>query len=175
MKLKLSQQELISLKKAIDASKNAYKSGNYPVGAVLTVDDKIIGIAGNKIFEKNSFTNHAELSLIIRNGSKLFEAYKENKIIKLFSTLEPCIQCLGASVTNHVNKIVYITKDPNGGACNLKYDNIGDFYKNHWPEIIYAPISDQPLNLMRRYFQKEITKGNTEWPRKMLRLYTLKS
>lgn len=167
----LSQKELDHLHQTIQAATDAFTSGNYPVGACLTIEDTVIAVNSNKIFEKKSFTNHAELQLIIDSGSLLFDAYSTGKKITLYSSLEPCIQCLGAAVTNHIDKIVYITKDPNGGACDLSHSNIGNFYKNHWPEIIYAPISKKPLELMLEYFRNEIKKGNTKWPMKMLRLY----
>ena len=146
------------------------KYDNYPVGAALVIDGEIIGVLGNQIKSQESFVHHAENQLIIDNATKLYEVFEENKPITLYSTLEPCIQCLGASVTNHVGKIVYIQKDPNGGACDLKHDNIGLFYKDKWPEIVYAPVSDRPLELMLEFFLLEVKKGNTKWPSKMLSL-----
>jgi tRNA(adenine34) deaminase len=155
---------------AIKIAKDTFKNGNYPVGAVLTIDQKIIDIAGNEINTKKSYVNHAENSLIIKNGTKIADAYKQDKTISLYSTLEPCIQCLGASVTNHISRILYIQKDPNGGACDLKHDNIGLWYKETWPEILYVPCSEKPKNLMLAFFKKEIKNGNTQWPSKMLEL-----
>ena len=155
----------------IEKAEEAYrKYDNYPVGAALVIGGDLIGVSGNRIKGQKSFVHHAENQLIIENATKLYEAFEENKEIILYSTLEPCIQCLGASVTNHISRIVYIQKDPNGGACDLKHDNIGLFYKNKWPEIMYAPISDKPLLLMLEFFHSEIEKGNTKWPSKMLSL-----
>jgi tRNA(Arg) A34 adenosine deaminase TadA len=146
------------------------KYDNYPVGAVMVIDGKLVGVLGNQIKGQKSFVHHAENQLIIDNAVKLYEAFEENKEIVLYSTLEPCIQCLGASVTNHMSKIIYVQKDPNGGACDLRHDNIGLFYKNKWPEIIHAPISNKPLDLMLEFFHSEIKKGNTKWPLTMLSL-----
>jgi tRNA(Arg) A34 adenosine deaminase TadA len=146
------------------------KFDNYPVGAALVIDGKLIEVCGNRIKGQKSFVHHAENQLIINNATKLYDAFDNDKEIVLYTTLEPCIQCLGASVTNHINKIVYIQKDPNGGACDLKHDNIGLFYKDKWPEIIHAPISNKPLDLMLEFFRSEIKKGNTKWPSKMLSL-----
>jgi tRNA(Arg) A34 adenosine deaminase TadA len=144
---------------------------NYPVGAVLSIDDEIIDVAGNEINRHKSFVKHAENVLIIRNGKKLYKASRAKKKITLFSTLEPCIQCLGSCVTNKVNQIVYIQKDPNGGACDIKYDNIGSRYKEFWPEIIHAPISKKPKMIMVAYFKEELKRGsNVEWATKMLGL-----
>jgi len=167
----LSDTDVKNLNLALDAALKAYDLGNYPVGAVLTIDNVVVGSGENKINEGKSYFNHAEISLIATHSSKLYDAYSSGKQIVLYSTLEPCIQCLGAAVTNHINKIIYITKDPNGGACDIKHDNIGDWYKHTWPEIVYAPISENPLELMVRFFKNEIVKGNTKWPEKMLRLY----
>lgn len=155
---------------AISIARQTADLGNYPVGAVLTIDDTLVDSAGNEINTKQSYVQHAENSLIIRNGQILSEAFQANANIVLYSTLEPCIQCLGAAVTNHVNKIVYIQSDPNGGACNMSHDNIGDWYKHAWPEILHLPISEEPKDMMISFFHREISHGNTKWPTKMLHL-----
>lgn len=163
---------------AVKKARKNLKQGYLPVGAVLVIGKKIIAVGNNKFNlyknEQRSYVNHAENLLIIKNGHLLTDAYKQNKIISLYSTLEPCIQCLGASVTNHVNKIFFIQKDPNGGACNLKHNNIGLWYKEVWPEIIYCPISNEPKNLLIEYYYKEIKKENKKYPERMLRLFKIK-
>lgn len=171
--MKISPHDKKCLEKAIEVANEAYRSGNYPVGAVLAINSKIIDTAGNEITSKKSFVNHAENTLIIRNGSVLYDAYNQGLKIALYSTLEPCIQCLGASVTNHINHIYYIQKDPNGGACALKHDNIGLWYRKAWPEIHHFPFTDQPKQLMLTYFHEEIARGNSSgWPQKMISLLT---
>lgn len=170
---KLNSFDKDCLNKAIETAKHVYSTGGYPIGAVLAIDNKIIAVGGNE-YNKNklekSYVNHAENLLIINNGNLLHDAYKQGKTISLYSTLEPCIQCLGASVTNHVNRILFIEKDPNGGACNLKHDNIGIWYKEVWPEITQCKVPEEPKQLMIKFFHEEIAQGNTEWPKKMLRL-----
>ena len=169
-KLRLSQFDKKCFEAAISIAHETYSAGNYPVGAVLAIDEKIVGTAGNEINKQKSFVNHAENNLIIEHGQLLSEAWKKGEIISLYSTLEPCIQCLGASVTNHINRILFIEYDPNGGACNLTHDNIGVWYKEVWPEIVQFNFSDEPKKLMIRFFHEEIKRGNTKWPKKMLSL-----
>lgn len=152
-------------------ARRTYEAGNYPVGAVLAIDGEIIAIAGNEINRHKSSVCHAENNLIIQNGQILKEAHKQGKIISLYSTLEPCIQCLGASVTNNINRILFIECDPNGGACNLKHDNIGLWYKEVWPEISHSRISDEPREMMIKFFHEEIERGNVKWPQRMLKLF----
>lgn len=155
---------------AISVAKDTSERGNYPVGAVLTIDGQIIDQAGNEIQQLKSSVNHAENMLIIRNGNKLYNAWKNKQSISLYSTLEPCVLCLGAAVITRVDKIFYIQKDPHGGACDMKHDDIGTWYRKKWPEINYVPISQEPLEMMVVYFKSEIAKGNTAWPETMLKL-----
>lgn len=171
MKAKLTKFDQECLRKSIDFATETFKKGvNYPVGAVLSIGDKIFDGTGSNMFKHRSRVMHAENTLIIRNGKKLFKAFESGKKSTLYTTLEPCIQCLGACVTNNVSRIVYIQKDPNGGACDMKHDKIGLHYREVWPEIIHAPISEKPKKLMLAFFRSEIKKGNTEWPSKMLKL-----
>ena len=168
---KINEFDKKCLEMAVLSAEEAFKLGNYPVGAVLAIDNKIIGKAFNEINNRKSFVYHAENSLIIKNGKKLAIARKDkNKIVSLYTTLEPCIQCLGSAVTNHIDRIIYIEKDLNGGACGLKHHNIGIWYKEFWPDIINYRLNNKPSELMIKYFKKEILKGNIEWPKKMLQL-----
>ncbi len=167
----ISQFDKECLKKAINIAKKTFNNGNYPVGAVLSINEEIIDTAGNEVKGQESLVNHAENTLIIRNGKKLREiSDDQDKIITLYTTLEPCLQCLGASVVNCINRILFIEHDPNGGACNLNRDSIGLRYKEFWPKIIHCPISTEPKELMIKFFKEEIIRGNIEWPSKMLKL-----
>jgi tRNA(Arg) A34 adenosine deaminase TadA len=56
------------LQKAINIAKKTFRQGNYPVGAVLAVGDKIIGYVENRINKQKSFVGHAENLLIIKYG-----------------------------------------------------------------------------------------------------------
>lgn len=173
MNKKLSELDKKCLALAIDISRRTYKAGNFPVGAVLVIDDKIIDTAGNERRKQGSRAAHAENSLIIKNGGTILGVHKQNKIIKLYSALEPCIQCLGTSVMNRVSEIFFIQKDPIGGACDLAHNNIGLWYREAWPEIHYCPLSDEPKKLLAEFFREEIKNGNTaKWYKKCYNYYS---
>ncbi|MCA9382254.1 hypothetical protein KC660_02490, partial [Candidatus Dojkabacteria bacterium] len=140
---------------------------------VLTIDNELIGTGQNKINEKESFLNHAEMRIIIDYSSELFKVKKANPsvVIRLYSTWEPCIQCFGASVINQINEIYYILDDPNGGASKVKKEGLGKVYETMWPRIEKIAHSNRPLELLIAYFRAEIKKGNVDKPTKILKLY----
>jgi len=104
---------------AIDEAKKSFDAGNFPVGTVLTFDNEIIAKNGNVGETTQNYINHAEARLLINNGAALLKASKEGKEITLYSTLEPCLMCLGIAVMNKIDRIVFIQKDPHAGACNI--------------------------------------------------------
>jgi len=165
----LSKFDKNCLLKAIDVSKETHKDGNFPIGAVLAFDNEIIDIAGNERNKQKSWVTHAENLLIIKNDKLIVEASKQNKVIKIYSTLEPCIQCLGAAVVNRVDQIFFIEKDPIGGACNLKPNTIGFWYKERWPEINYCPILKSQEGYFIKHLHDEVEKGILKVSPKMMR------
>jgi tRNA(adenine34) deaminase len=169
MKKRLNTFDRKCLELALAMAKKAYRAGNFPVGAVLTIDDEIIDAGGNERAKKKTWGAHAENILIIKNGVSIQKAHRQNKITKIYSTLEPCMQCLGASVSNRIGQIFFVQKDPIGGACDLKHDNIGLWYKKVWPQIYHCPVSDGPRKLMAKFFRRAIKDGNTTgWYKKCL-------
>lgn len=173
--MKISKYDSKYFEMAVNMARSAYELGNYPVGAVLTIDNKLAGKGENKINEKKSYLNHAEMSLFIDYAHLISKAKHKNVKVKvrLYSTLEPCIQCFGASVTNQVDEIYYIVPDPNGGATKMSNNELGLAYKTNWPKVFQIDYSEEPLKMMLNFFRKEISKGNNKWPEKMLNLYRI--
>ena len=161
------------LQQAVDLAKQAFAAGDFPVGAILVIDEQVIDTAGNEKNTQKTRTAHAENILIISNCAIIKDAHKENKVVKLYTTLEPCIQCLGASVSNRVNQVFFIQRDAIGGACGLSRDGIGSWYKDNWPEIHHVQYSDEARKLLVNYFEKEMAIDNTnDWYKKCFEYYS---
>lgn len=158
------------LKLAIKKAKESFDSDNFPVGAVLSINDKFLDSGNNTCEDTSNFTNHAENALIIKNGNELLNAWKKGKHIILYSTLEPCLMCLGTAVMNKVSKIIYIQKDPHAGACSIDTKSMGIRYREEFPEIIQDNFSEIPKELIEKFLQNQINRGyRTEWSQKFLK------
>jgi len=159
---------------AVAIAAQSFEQGNYPVGAVLTIDGKLVGAKGNTGISSKSYINHAETSLVIEHAKLLFSSSSKGQKIELISTLEPCLMCLGVAVMNKVDRIVYLQSDPHGGACRLDPSSLGVRYSEIWPEIIYdKEYSSQPKQLILRFLQNQIDSGSSvEWSKRMIELFT---
>jgi len=80
------------------------KKGDYPFGAVIVKDDKIISRAHNTANRLDP-TLHAEINAIIKACKKLKS--KDLSGCTLYATCEPCPMCFTAAWWARVSRIVY--------------------------------------------------------------------
>lgn len=154
---------------AIAESRKTFEAGNYPVGAVLAIDDKILGVASDTGKVSKSYINHAEATLFRDHASSLLDNGIPRGKITIYSTLEPCLMCLGTAVMCKADRIIYIQADPHGGACGINRRGLGNRYQHTWPEIIKSTYSDEPKALIIKFLEDQISQNiKVEWSKDLL-------
>lgn len=140
---------------ALNLAREAFDRGDFPVGAVLTIDDLLIASGSNKNATEDVRAAHAETRIITEKSAELKRAQKDGKITSLYTTLEPCLMCFGTAVLHRVSRIVYACRDPHGGATQLNPDNINTsgFYQRKWPEIV-AVNCQESYDLLVKHMRK---------------------
>lgn len=157
-----SEQDKKFMSLALYEARHAIDAGDYPVGAVLTVDGEFIGQARNSILTENQTTAHAEKKLLSSNSSQLRQLIRESKghVICLYTTLEPCLMCLGVAVLHRVTRIVIACPDPHGGATKINPLDLGCFYDEHWPIIEAGLMKEMAIDLIFKFLK---TKKFLSW------------
>lgn len=140
------------MSKALDQARAAYSEGQLPIGAVLVINNEIVGVNSNSQINERGWGNHAENILILREQKKIKKSVKESKLIELFSTLEPCLQCIGAIAHNRIRRVVYACPDPIAGATHIKPPT--EWYANKWPEIVNGPFVRESYDLFMEFIRK---------------------
>ncbi len=120
---------------ALSEAQEGYNRDDFPVGAVLAVDGEYLGKGSNSTKTNREWSSHAESSLIRSFAPAIQRNKKDEKSIELYTTLEPCLMCLGTIVLNRITRIVYACPDPNGGAARLDPNQLGKWYVKKWPMI----------------------------------------
>lgn len=88
---------------AIEQAKRAGK--DYPIGAVIVKDEKIIAESKTDAKASRDPTNHAEVAVIRQACRSLGSMYLEGAV--LYTTLEPCAMCAAAAVWAKMEHIVF--------------------------------------------------------------------
>lgn len=132
------------MKKALQEAEAAFEQGEIPVGAVITIDNRIIARGHNLTETLTDVTAHAEMQAITAASNFLGGKYLQK--CTLYVTLEPCQMCAGALYWSQISKIVYGARDEARGCINLKT-------KLHPKTTISGGVlADEASALMKRFF-----------------------
>jgi cytosine/creatinine deaminase len=91
------------LQAAIDQAKLGLAEGGIPIGSVLVIDGRIVGIGHNQRIQRGSAILHAEMDAL-ENAGRLQAADYRRAV--LYSTLSPCDMCSGTALLYGIPKIV---------------------------------------------------------------------
>lgn len=110
------------LRAALALARAAQRAGSSPVGALLVdARGKVLARGRNRVGEAQTAQHvgqasvaHAEMDVFFQMG-KLDEPHT----LTLYTSLEPCLMCGGATALLGVGRVVWATDDPWGGAGRL--------------------------------------------------------
>jgi len=97
------------MQEAYAQAKKALALDEIPIGAVVVLDDNIIGRGFNQSIHKSDSTAHAEIIAIQKAGEKI----NNYRLVDcdLFVTLEPCLMCLGAILHARIRNVYFAASD----------------------------------------------------------------
>ena len=101
------------MKQALIEAQKAFEADEVPVGAVISIDNKIIARAHNLTERLNDVTAHAEMQVITSAANYLNGKYLIG--CTLYVTLEPCVMCIGAIYLSRLSRIVFAASAPKRG------------------------------------------------------------
>jgi tRNA(adenine34) deaminase len=128
------------MKRALQEAEAAFEKGEVPVGAVITINDRIIARAHNLTEQLGDVTAHAEMQAITAAANFLGGKYLHN--CTLYITLEPCQMCAGALFWSQISKVVFGAYDPQrgfsavGGRLHPKTELVGGILENEASSLL---------------------------------------
>ncbi len=108
-----SSQDERFMRMALQEAEEAAAQGEIPVGAVITVNDRVIARGHNLTETLKDVTAHAEMIAITAAAENLGGKYLPD--CTLYVTVEPCAMCAGALGWSQIGRIVYGASDSKRG------------------------------------------------------------
>ena len=93
---------------ALKEAELALQQGERPIGAVIVHNGKVIGRGRAQHQKRKSKIAHAELNALIQAEQYIYAHSHEYMI---YTTVEPCVMCLGAIVMSNIDHIVFALPD----------------------------------------------------------------
>lgn len=132
--------------RAIELAWESIRAGSLGIGAVATTSAGAEIAAGrNRLFEgeagddhlAGSSLAHAELNVL----AKLRYRAHEDDDVELYTTLQPCVQCLGAIRLSPVRRVHVLAPDPLWIGIE-RMRELTPFLGRTWPEIDQVDVTE---------------------------------
>ena len=136
--------------RALELARRAALDGEVPVGAVLVLDEEVIGEGWNRPIVSHDPTAHAEI-MALRAGALHLRNYRLGKTT-LYATLEPCAMCMGAVLNARVSRVVFGAWDQKAGACGSVIDLPREPRLGHGIDVFGGVCSEESAALLRDFF-----------------------
>jgi len=144
--------DIFWMQHALGLAKRAESEGEVPVGAVVVLEEQVIGEGWNRPIIDNDPTAHAEI-MALRIAAKKINNYRLLEST-LYVTLEPCIMCTGAIIHSRVKRVVYGAFDPKAGAEQSAFNILGTDCLNHKVDIAHGVLAEECGQLLTDFFRK---------------------
>ena len=137
---------------ALEQAKQAESEGEVPVGAVVVIDDKVIGQGRNQSLGFHDPSAHAEI-MAMREAGKTLSNYRIPGST-LYVTLEPCVMCAGAILHARIERVVFGARDEKTGAVGSIANLLESPLANHRCRVTAGILSEPSRLLLTNFFQQ---------------------
>ena len=139
------------MQEALELARGAQQQGEVPVGALVVLDEKIIGRGANAPIRLHDPTAHAEI-LALREAGQSIGNYRLAGAT-LYCTIEPCVMCAGAIVAARISRLVFGARDIRFGGVRSKFRVADSEILNHRVEIVEGVLGFECAQLLREFFE----------------------
>lgn len=147
------------MNQCLDLAKRALAAGNPPVGALIVLDEKVIGTGVESGRSTGDITNHAEI-MAIRDALK--NGYSDQlHLASMYTTHEPCIMCSYMIRHHKIPEIIYGTAVAYIGGLTSKYSVLAAEDVPKWerkPKVI-GDICIEECNILNAQFLELLSKS----------------
>ncbi len=169
IKNKVMNKDLFWMKEALKfAEQGIFEFHELPIATILVAGEKEIGRGVTSNVRKNSLVAHGEQLVLMNTPKNVF--FTCERPLVLYTTVEPCIMCIGAAIECGVDKIVYgMPAFPDGGACYVpKLEGVNE----RIPEVIGGILEDDVYLLLKKFINtQDASNPAMYYAKEWLRLY----
>lgn len=138
-------------------AREAWVTGEVPVGAVAVMDGKIVGRGFNSPISRHDPSAHAEV-MALRDAAQKLGNYRLPGVT-LYVTLEPCAMCAGAMMHARVARLVFGAEDLKTGAAGSIVNLFDEARLNHHTEVCGGMLAAECGALLSDFFRERRRRG----------------
>ena len=158
------------MKLVLNLAEEALEKNELPIACIIFQNDTIISKSYTSEHADKRLLVHAELKALMeldKNGLKA----KDKMQMELYTNLEPCMMCLGASISSFIGKIYYSLDAPSDGAVRWASRTWNQFHvKSSFdlPIMTSGILEDESKKLFEKYIQIHKEGALVDWVKTLL-------
>ena len=137
---------------ALMSAERAEQMGEVPVGALIVKNREIFAQAHNLKEKNQDPLGHAEL-LCIKETTSYLKSWRLEGYA-LYSSLEPCLMCMGAILQARLSRLIYACSDPKAGFSSRYGLSSKQNLWNHKLEISSGCRAEESSRRLKNFFKK---------------------
>jgi tRNA(adenine34) deaminase len=137
---------------ALDEARAAFGKGEVPIGAVVVLGDEVVGRGHNQTEASGQPFEHAEIRALWHATRSVGARALEQAV--LYSTIEPCVMCIGAVILARIPRVVFGAREPRTGACESIFDIPNEPRLMQRIAVIGGVEEAACRELMQRFFEQ---------------------
>jgi tRNA(adenine34) deaminase len=139
------------MREALKEAELAGQAGERPIGAVIVHQGQVIGRGRARHRDRKSEIAHAEMNAMLQ-AEQYIQAHIHDGIV-LYTTVEPCVMCLGAIVMSDIDHVVFAQADnwiKPGAMLEM------DYVRRHIWHYVGGILADESVKLWQQYYPQEL-------------------
>ncbi len=160
------------MRQCLALAADALECGEFPIGAIVVLDDQIIGRGTSTEQREKRFLGHAEL-VALETADRLQLSFEERRQCRLFTNLEPCLMCTGAAMSFYLGEIAYGVESSGDGGASLarawerKEEDIPGY---RLPKITGGLLREESKRLFEDYVSRRPPGPTRDWAETLTKL-----
>jgi tRNA(adenine34) deaminase len=155
----------------LDLAAKAMDLGELPIAAIVVLDGEVLSEASTTEKRENRFLGHAEI-LALNKADKLDLTYAQRRKAQLYTNLEPCLMCMGATMSFFLGELIYALESPSDGAIELirSWDKKDDDFPTYQiPKVTGNVLSLESIQLFKDYVTRHEAGPMRDWAETLTR------
>ncbi|NRP27809.1 tRNA-specific adenosine deaminase [Marinobacterium sp. xm-d-420] len=140
------------MRQALELAAQAGEHNEVPVGAIVVLDDQVIGRGFNRPISGCDPSAHAEIQAL-RDAANRLENYRLVDAT-LYVTIEPCSMCAGAIVHSRIKRLVFGALEPKAGVAISQAQFFVQPWLNHRVEVQGGLLADECSSMISDFFAR---------------------
>jgi tRNA(adenine34) deaminase len=139
------------MREALKEAQLAGQAGERPIGAVIVHQGRVIGRGRAQHRARHSEIAHAEMNALLQ-AEQYLQAHNHDGCV-IYTTVEPCVMCLGAIVMSNIDHVVYALADnwiKPGAMLEM------DYVRRHIKHYVGGILADESVKLWEQYNPREL-------------------